>query len=308
MKPEDRIVVTGRGYNIDGKMVEGHYFSRFIEEKTEMWFFGTGIGDQTLFQQMGDGFLEYCDTKGDPELGRIICSMGLGAGAFTPYKGDYNVCWPWGVSPENLRQHLSKMSVQPDLIIGPWKGRREAAEDLGIASLPFSVGVGRLFKPLGLPREGLGYAGLDNKSEEQRHIVLGPVIDRPDFEWRARGIEHEWLTVDKLNQWYNSKQILFGMIEEVRLKTNYLPSRFPETLASGTPLILYKVPATREYLGFEYPYMTESYEETEDLIIHILGDYETILENMNMMSELVRTKHRYMNKLDPLFDKLRELK
>ena len=47
----------------------------------------------------------------------------------------------------------------------------------------------RFFKPLFLEREGLGYAGLDNKTDEQKHIVLGPALKRDDFEWHAVGYQ-----------------------------------------------------------------------------------------------------------------------
>lgn len=298
----------GKYYQIGEKVIEGHFFTRFMSKKTECWFFNTGIGDQTMCNQMGDSFLEYCEENGDPDLGRIMFSMGIGPGAYEPYKGDFNVCWPWGVLPQGMKAHLDRLTVKQDLIIGPWKERREAAEAEGIASMPMYVGVGRIFRPLSLNREGLGYAGMDNKSPEQKHIVLGPALKRKDFEWHAHDITSHWVTTEELNEWYNKKQILFGMIQEDRHRVDYMPSRFPETLASGTPLIIYEIPSTEAYLGYRYPYMTDSYERTETLIEEILADYESVLEEIATISEYIRAEHSYKTKLGALFDKLRELK
>lgn len=309
VKPEDRILTVGRGFMIDGKVVDTHYYSRYLEKHTELWFFTTGLGDQTLAQQMGDCFLEYCDTIGDPEMGRIMFSMGIGESAFYPYRGDYNVCWPWGVSVEDLEAHLTRIQVKQDLVIGPWSNMRERAEALGYATQPISVGVApRFFKPLFLEREGLGYAGLDNKTDDQKHIVLGPALKRNDFEWHAKGIKDEWLTIPRLNEWYNRKKIVFGMIQEQRHRSQFVPSRFMETLATATPLIIYDIPLTEQYLGHKYPYMTKSYEETEDLMELILNDYEVSMTYMMNLSHHVRTEHSYTKKLGALFERLRELK
>jgi len=302
-----RIQTLGKFYQIGSEVVEGHYFTRFMEKKTECWFFTTGIGDQTMCQQMGDSFLELCDTEGDPELGRIMFSMGLGPGAFEPYLGDFNVCWPWGVKPWEMEDHLDRIGVKQDLVIGPWPERLEAAEDAGVASMPMTVGVGRFFKPLCLERKGLGYAGLDNKSENQTHVVLEPAMQRDDFEWRAKGLDDAWITTEELNEWYNSKQILFGMIQEDRHRTDYMPSRFPETLASGTPFITYKIPDTTSYLGHEYPYMTESYEETEGHIAEILDAFPEVMTYMLQVSHYIRTEHSYKKKMGDLFEVLSNL-
>jgi len=308
VKDSDKIRTVGRTFLIAGQLVDTHYYSRYIGKKTELWFFTAGLGDQTLAQQVGDCFLEYCDTIGDPKLGRIMFSFGLAESAMNPYRGDFNVCWPWGVTPEGLENHLSKIKVKQDLIIGPWPERRKAAEDMGLASHPFTVGVGpRFFKPLGLPRKGLGFAGLDNKTESQKHIVLGPAMKRDDFKWHAKTIDDKWLTIPQLNEWYNSKQILFGMIQEYRHRTDYMPTRMMESLASGTPIIEYRIPATPQYFGFEYPYMTESYEETEALINHILKNYDIVHENILRLSDYIRKEHNYTKKLGALFTCLRNL-
>ena len=59
---------------------------------------------------------------------------------------------------------------------------------------------------------------------------------------------------------------------------DYMPSRIFETLATGTPIIAYKLHNFTKNMGFEYPYQTTSYEETEAHMDYIINNQEEVLE------------------------------
>lgn len=291
-----------------GEVYEVHYYHRFIRPKTEMWMFGAGLGDLTLIRQLGDSFFEYVDQHGDPELGRLMFSMGCNATARMPYKGALNIWWPWGVNSETFLKNYYSMSVQPDLIITPWTYLQEQCEEHGIPCAEISVGVGRrFFKPLNGLRRGLGFAGLDNKSKEQKHIVLGPAMKRSDFEWISKSPDSKFLTIPELNEWYNTKRILFGMVAEDRHDIGYMPTRVLETLASGTPLITYRLDKIQEVLGIQYPYQTTSYEQTEFHIRQIMSCYDKVTLKLHKISKHIRENHNYVKRLEYLFPILRAM-
>ena len=305
MKPEDRIQHQKIFY--PELNAEIPFYQRYIGDETELWLFGSGLGEYTMFLQMGDCFLQLMEEH-DPAMGRIMMSLGKGESAFMAYQGDYNVSWVWGVSPDELAGYFDRLNVKPDLMLCAWDITRERAEEYGIPSLPMFSGVNpRIFRPLGLERRGLGYAGLDNKGKSQKSIVLHPAMKYGDFEWISKE-NAPMLSIDEYNGWLNSKQIVFGMVADNRHNTAYVPTRLIETLASGTPLITYKIKDLEKIMGLSYPYQTTSAEETEDLINDILNNYDTVSKRFEMLSIEVREKHSYKVKLKRVLDKLETLK
>lgn len=307
MKPEDRIRSMQIEVPSEAGNIRTHLYSRYIGEGTELWMFGTGLGDQTCIAQIGDCFLSIIDRGEDPYLGRIMLSLGKGLTAFMNYEGDHNVAWVWGVVEKNIDEHLSKFQAKPDWVLGAYDNILDRARELGYNTLKFWSGVNpRFFKPVeGTVRKGYGYAGLP-KSREQQRIVLEPAMKRGGFEWITKDPLESYLTVQELNAWYNTKRIVFGMVEEERQTIRYMPTRFFETLASGTPLIIYRILGCKEYSGIDYPFMTTSAEETDYLIDLIEADYPKTLSVFEDWSDHVRTKHSYEVRLKELFEVLKE--
>lgn len=306
---DERVQSTVTAFLVDGVPYEIHYYSRYISDETEFWLFGCGLGDQTTIYQLGGAFLDYIDEFGDPGLGKIMMSLGHGASTFYPYRGDFNIVWGWAIHPHEVKDYLNKFqSVKPTLFLNPYKKVCESAESLGIHSLKFCSGVGHNFKPLGLERDGFGYTGLDNKGQSQKDIVLSPAISRGNFEWINKEANlTAYLTIDGLNEWYNRKKIVFGMIPEDRQGVPFLPTRFFETLGSGSPFITYKLNGLDEHYGMEYPYQTTSRGHTEFLMDLILDDYDQSLENMKVYSEYTHENHSYVKRIGSIFDKLKEM-
>lgn len=305
----ERVQSTITKFSVDGAIHELHFYSRYFSDETELWLFGCGLGDQTLIYQLGGAFLDYVDYLGDPGLGKIMISLGHGASAFYPYRGDYNVAWAWGVKAEEIPTYLDKFQgVKPQLLLNAYRRMRKKAEELGYETLRFCSGVGHSFNPLGLKREGLGYTGLDNKGEKQKSIVLAPAMKRGNFEWINREpTQDSYLTVEGLNEWYNRKQIVLGMLSPDRLDMDFLPTRLFETLGSGTPFITYKLTGLEEHYGRDYPYQTTSREQTEQLIDEMLDDYEATLEVILDYSEYTHEHHSYFKRIQILINKLKEI-
>lgn len=301
---DNRIQTTVTKFRVDsGVEYEVHYYTRFIGQSTELWIFGCGLGDQTLINQLGDGFLEHLDFHDDPELGNIMLTVGTGISAYYPYKGDHNLAWIWGVNCEQFPEHMKNFEgVQPEIILSPYQDLRDKAEEMGYISRDFYSGVGRQFRPLFRERAGLGFAGLDNKGEGQRHKVLQPAIDHGNFEWISDKPDVKKLNIDELNEWYNSKQILFGMVAEDRANIKYVPTRLLETLGSGTPLIISRLIGVEESVGFQYPYQTDSYEETEKHIHHILDNFEDVKQECLGYSRYIREHHSYPIRVERLLN------
>lgn len=291
---------------LEGRMRTIHHYVRFIGQHTELWIFGSGVGEYTLAQQLGGCFLTLVDRGEDPHLGRIMLSLGYSPAALRPYKGDINMVWSYGIMPNELKSKLGEfIGVTPDVVLSPHKALRERAIELGREAYHIHAGVGRFFYPMGLERTTIGFAGLDNKTKKQRHIVLGPAIDRGDFDWRTKTVKDTYVPIPELNEFYNTLKVTFGMVPEERQNINYMPSRIFETLATQTPIITYKLYKFRESMGFDYPYQTTSYEETKEYMEYILDNHEEVMKKMKWYSDYVRENHCYEKKLIQLF---RELK
>jgi len=316
-KPELKDVIDNRFFvyvtrvPMGDRLHELHYYTHLIGEKTQLYLFGCGLGDQAIFEQVAYSFFEYIKEFGDPELGRIVISAGVCRTAFMPYLGDVNCHWAWGGSTPNdqwLSHVLSNISVKPDVFLCASKEVLAEAEKAGYKSLYFPAGVGSVFKPLNLKREGIGYAGLDSKTAEQKRIVLEPTMSHEGFEWISNKQWGKFLPLSELNKWYNGKQILLGMVTLQNLNLNLLSNRVFESIASGTPFITYQHKAVEETLGFSYPYQTSTPSETVALIDEILNNFETTLERFKGYSQKVREKHHYTKRLATLFKYLQELK
>lgn len=293
------------------RLRELHYYTHLIGEKTQLYLFGCGLGDQTVFEQVAYSFFEYIEEFGDPELGRVVISAGVCRTAFMPYRGDFNCHWAWGGSERDnhwLSRVISSISVKPDVFLCASKEVLTEVEEAGHRGLYLPVGVGDVFKPLNLKREGIGYAGLDSKTAEQKRIVLEPAMKHKGFEWISNKQWGKFLPLSDLNKWYNGKQILLGMATLQNLNLNLMSNRVFESLASGTPFITYRHKAVEETLGFPYPYQTSTQAETAELIDKILNNFEETLKEFKGYSKQIHEKHHYTKRLATLFKYLQELK
>lgn len=308
---EDRFFVYVAQFPIGNKLREIHYYTHLVGDKTQLYIFGCGLGDQAIFEQVADSFFKYIEQFGDPELGRVVISAGICRTAFLPYRGDVNCHWIWGGSESDdqwLPHLLSNISIKPDVFLCASKEVLTEVEEAGYRGLYLPVGVGDVFEPLKLKRKGFGYAGLDSKSDEQKRIVLEPAMKRKGFEWISHEPFCKFLTLHELNEWYNRKQILLGMISLQNLNLNLLSNRVFESIASGTPFIVYRYEAVEETLGFPYPYQTSTQAETANLIDKILNNFERTLKEFKGYSKQVHEKHHYIKRLTTLFKYLQELK
>lgn len=279
-------------------------YQRYIGNGTELWFFGSGLGEYTMFNQIGDSFLSLVDKGEDPELGRIIFSIGHGITAFMSYRGDHNLCWIWSLPVDKVKDYINQLPCKQDLFVSIDPEINRAASEHGLKTLQMCSGVNpRLFYPLNLRRDGIAYAGLDNKSKAQRSIVIEPAMKYQGFEWVSQ-FTNKLMSIKELNEYYNKKQIMLGMVDEGRHGRPYMPTKVMETLATGTPLIIYKLFETENYLGFHYPYMTESAEQTDQLIQQILSDYDETINTFKEYSKKVVERHNYENKLKCIFKEL----
>jgi len=308
---ENRFFVYTAALPIGNKIFEIHYYTHLVGEETQLFMFGCGLGDQAVFEQVADSFFKYIDKFGDPKLGRIVVSAGVCRTAFMPYLGDVNCHWVWGGSESDnqwLPHLLNNISIKPDVFLCPSKEVLTEVEEAGFNGLYLPAGVGDVFEPLNLKRKGFGYAGLDSKSADQKRIVLEPAMKRKGFEWISHTQFCKFLTLHELNEWYNRKQILFGMATLQNLNLNLLSNRVFESIASGTPFITYRHKAVEEKLGFSYPYQTSTPSETVALIDEILNNFETTLERFKGYSKQIHEKHHYTKRLATLFKYLQELK
>jgi len=282
-------------------------YQRYIGDKTELWLFGSGLGEYTMFQQIGDSFLGMVDAGKDPELGRVMIGLGHSDTAFMVYKGDYNVVWTWALPEYKLQPYLNRLLCKPDLFMSNEPRINEIMEHSGYKTLRMCSGVNpRFFYPMNLERKGIGYCGVDNKGKDQRDIIIKPA-QKYDFEWISR-FGDRFLEITELNEWYNSKEIVLGMIHDDRQNISYMPTRVPETLASGTPLLTYRIHNLKDSLGFEYPYQSSSAEETAEMLEKMLNEYNAVLEEVRKYSEYVVEKHSYEKKLNQIFEELRKIK
>ena len=300
----NRIQARSKYILVEGKLIEQNHYTRFIQPKTELWMFGVGLGDQAIMQQVGETFLD----MPDPALGRIMLSMGVTATAFYPYKGDWNLWWAWGDRPDWISYYLSKVTVKPQLYLCGSKRVQDEINQSATETLYCPLGVGDRFKPLHLKRAGLGYSGSDAKTPEQKRLILNPFIERADFEWHSRKLTDEYFTLDKLNHWYNTKQVLFGMVNENCSVLDVVPNRVYETFASGTPLVMTAHPGFMETFGFKQPYAAEKEGDAERHVQRILGNPEQALKECEELSLIIRTRHHYSNRLSTIFNRLKEMR
>jgi len=289
--------------DVNGHPFSHHYYTRFIKEETELWCFCNGLGEQSMMNQLGTAFLD----GEDPHLGRIILVLGTGLVAEKPFKGNFNIWWAWGGSETFISEYLEKTTVKPDLALACSKRLFDALEHERLNTIMLPLGVGSEFKPLHLKRQGLGYAGADNKSEEQKQLMLAPFMERSDFAWHARRVTDEWWSETQLNEWYNSRQIMFGLMNANSTFWHQVGNRIFETYASGTPLVFPRHPMFKETFGFPQPYPVDKIGDAEAYVHEILGDFESVLSKFEMISEKVRKEHGYAQKLTQLFQKLKQV-
>ena len=302
---DDRVFLMW-GLTEEGKPIQP-YYQRYIGEETECWFFGCGLGEQTMFIQQGTSFLEMVDEGNDPKLGRIMFSMGHGLMAFQPYKGDHNVIWAWAMRPNQIDPYLKEMDCRPDLFLSRQKEINAIIETRGIKTSLISAGVNpKHFFPMNKPREGIGFCGIDSKGEEQKRIVIEPARAY-SFEWLNK-TRDDFRSVRELNEWYNTKQIALGMLGKTRQVCSYIPTRVFETLSSETPLIIFKLYEFEENMGFDYPYQTTSAKQTKYWIDYILDDYDSVQKEIGKYAKIIREKYNYKNTLSVIFEALEDKK
>lgn len=289
---------------VRGEVYSHHHYKRFIELNTELWTFGTGLGDVALMEQIGEAFHDYIQTHGDPALGNIMMSIGLTATSVHPYEGDFNVWWAWG-SEDFIAEYLKETTVTPSHVLAPSRIIERLFLECGVKPLYLPLGVGKAFHPLHRVRQGLGYAGDPIRPQEQRDAIVSPIIGRRDFEWHAKSADDEWFTLERLNEWYNSKCIVFGMSNPYALRYGLVSNRFYETWASGTPLITYTNPALDELFP-HYPYQSSTAACTVELVDGILGDYARHHEYFIKLSELVRKEHSMLGRIERLMEWLKK--
>ena len=292
--------------NIDGVNWQLHHFSRFIGEKTELWFFGVGCADEAIMNQMGNAFLTYV-ANNDPCLGRIGISLGMTPTAFFPLKLDFNLWWAWGQDPDWFNTYMMNVRVKPTLILCLSDLVKKEAEKNGFDTLSLPFGVWRFFKPLGLERKGIGYAGNLERSSEQFEMLLSPFRNRGDFELCRKNKTDPYISYPELNEWYNRKQLLLGTMAEGIAKLDIPINSVLEILASGTPLIT-SCSAINNVLNFDYPYVTDSKEKTVVLADEIFQNYPETLTKFGDISQNILKNHNYLVRLKTLFDKLETLK
>lgn len=289
--------------------VEHHYAHRFIASKTELWFFGHGLGDQLVMEEMGYAFLKYTERFGDPELGRVMVRLSVKAyPAVYPLRGDWNLTWivsPCDLTGNLQEEYLDKTPVPPDLVLCLSKQNEETVKQYNLPTMHFPFGVNtQIFQPLNKERRGLGYAGT-HKDKEQEDIVLGSARNDSRFEWIGKTSSELWRDATGMNDWYNSKEIVFAMTHKLMIKSDMVSNRYYSQLASGTPLITLTLPALEAELGFPFPWQTSNLEQTTQLIEEMQRDYPKTLEKFAVYSKEIRKNHDYEVRIKTLFDKLK---
>lgn len=295
-----------------------HYYEYTLPETT-VEIHGEGLGDVMIIRQVGRAIEEYAREYGDPELGHVVIATGGYTPGFHPNEGDINIYWWWTFGDlesrpaKYLKHYIEQASVTPDIILCPSSRTLKQAGDLDCRTLYLPLGV-QSFSPLGVRREGFGFAGSESyrdrtgtgvttdggaAGQDKVDRVLGPFIGTPEFEWVSRFVWPE-----QLNMWYNQKLLTFGLHREGQRRWGIVNNRVFETLASGTPFVLEEHPEVDSVLGFEYPYQTSSRKETKDLVRQIRENPEETIEEFREYSERVREDHSYVKRVTTLFDEL----
>lgn len=257
-----------------------------------------------MARQLVAAFTAYLGRNGDPGLGSIV----LVAGGFMPSEpfktGDVTLYWwysfgPFDDEPDRFLPDYFRpnIAVKPDLMLCGSKRIQQEAREAGYSTLYFPIGTYG-YEPLGLGREGMGYAGSrEHKAESKVQGLMGPFIPRDDFEW-----VDDLQTIAELNLWYNSKLLTFGLTKEGQRKWGVVNSRVFETLATGTPLLMPEHPTLEEVLGFDYPYQISQPQEAKEKVDSIEQEPEETLAEFAEYAERVREDHSYVERLRTLFN------
>jgi hypothetical protein len=262
------------------------------------------MGEQSTMMQLGKAFL-----KGtDPELGRIMLAMGVSKVAEKPFKGDFNVWWGYNNDPNFIEQYLEHTTVKPDLTLACSDRLFDALDEAGLYTMLLPFGVGEDFQPLHLPRVGLGYIGSGDKTAEQKQLMLAPFLNRRDFEWKGHKSSDRWFNETELNTWYNHKQVVFGLSNNNCSVWHQISNRTFETYASGTPLIFPRHPGFTETFGFPQPYPVDKIGDVERWVNVIQKDYLKHVKKSKALSMVIRSTHTYINRLEKLFNRLKEMR
>jgi hypothetical protein len=285
------------------QLINHHYYTRFMAEETELWCFGCGLGEQAIIEQLGKSFLDYC-VDNDPCLGKIMLAMGNNATSGMPYRGDLNVWYTWSDHKGFIPEYLNRAWITPSLLLCASREIEREAQELGLPSIYLPLATGNDFQPLELLRKGLGYAGNPIKPNDQYETLINPFVNRADFEWKSKHGTDKYLSLKELNAWYNTKQVVFGMIAGHCRTLHLIPNRMYETLASGTPFITGRYDL-EDTFDFKYPYMTDSREETVTLVDQILADYPRHLKQFAEYSKNVRENHTFDVRIKTLMEHLR---
>jgi hypothetical protein len=257
-----------------------------------------GIGDAMIANQFCEAFLQYCQERGDPNLGHIVVTAGAWPPHFQPVRGDHNVYWWWSMSGREdwLDYYVNTICVQPDVIACLSSWCSTYAQRLGFKTLDLPLAVGPHFMPLSARRSGVGYGGSkSHKDMNQIETIIGPFVNDPTFEW----VDH-LKTPQDLNAFYNRKQLILGMTETHQERTGMVNNRVFEVLATGTPFIVHGHRALTEILGFEYPYQSRDPKETRRLAEHILRCYSEALDQFELYRQRIKDSHTYQNRITTL--------
>ena len=267
--------------------------------KTEFSLFtNVGLGDIMIARQICREFVKYCEQHGDPRLGRIVITAGAWPENFRIAQGDHNVYWWWSMNGRDgwLEKYLAGVNVKPDVVACLSSWCCKYAETAGCRVLYLPLAVGEAFQPLRVPRSGVGFAGSKgHKDSPQVSSILGPFLDRPDFEW-VTGLS----TPEQLSEFYNRKSIVLGMTEIYQEKTGMVNNRVFEVLATGTPFIIHRHRALEEVLGHQYPYQSDTPEQTRQIASEVLAEYTKHLEIFEHFQQMVKAKHTYQHRLHTL--------
>jgi hypothetical protein len=261
-------------------------------------FTTVGMGDVVIAEQFCHEFERYCQSHGDPKLGRIVLCAGAWPVRFELPKGDHNVYWWWSMNGQDdwLSHYLGQINTKPDVVACLSSWCCEQAKALGARTLYLPLAVGEDFKPLGSARSGIGYAGSrGHKDHEQIATVIGPFANDPGFEW-ASG----FVSAHQINEFYNRKSIVLGMTERYQEKAGMVNNRVFEVLASGTPFIIHRHRAIEEVLGQPYPYQSDSPEQSRAVADRIMADYEGHLAIFDQYRGIIDARHRYKHRLKTL--------
>lgn len=291
-----------------GEFESKTYIPRSISHKeTEINFYGRGRGDLMIIKQLIKAFQKYIREYRDPKIGQIVLSYGGSKQALDAEEGDINLYWWWSFgkfddTPDKwIDYYMENVKTKPDVILCPSHKTFCYAMRKGYRAVYLPLGVGEDFKPLGLERKGLGYAGTKgHKRDTQRERIIGDFMGRDDFEFVT-----DIKDPKELNEWYNSKLITFGMTKQGQSDWGIVNNRVFEALASGTPFVMHSHPWVEDVLGFEFPYQSKSKLKTKEIVGYIENDKESVLEQFAEYSNKVIDKHSYINRLEKLFNYLK---